>query len=154
MFSHSKSLTYESFIKINKDYKDIIKLVVDKNNYNTDLNIEINKDIEIKFNQLKIWNKNIDNLSKITDISMTKDYIFNNYKELKDYKNLLQVKINSVIKCEFDIEITKNKISKLLLDDKYINDWTKTILIIENEINLIVNQELFKKSADFLKSCS
>jgi hypothetical protein len=124
MFSHSKSLTYESFIKINKDYKDIIKSVVDKNNYNTDLNIEI------KFNKLKIWNKNIDNLLKITDISMTKDYIFNNYKELKDYKNLLQVKINSVIKFTFNIKITKNIISKLLLDDKYINDWTKTILII------------------------
>jgi hypothetical protein len=140
MSSKSERLTYKSYIKINKDFINIINEIL-KNNVKKTI-VELNTiiyEMTISYiNILNYWKKNISNLSKITNISLAKKYIINNHIELEKYKKETSEIIIYAKKYDSEVLKIQQKISELLLSDKYCNDWTEYITIIKFQVQLIL----------------
>jgi hypothetical protein len=145
MSSKIEKLTYKSYIKIKKDLKKLIIETVEHNIKDTilELNSKISINITKYIDILEIWNTHIDKLTNITDISIIKKYLINNYSELEIIKNKIIVLQNENLKYDSKIKKIKEKISQLLIDEKCNNDWTIDILKIESEIKLILYEQTY-----------
>jgi hypothetical protein len=142
----SERLTYKSYVKINEDLIVLINKIVNDNMKQMipESNSLINEIITSYINLSKQWLINIENLSKINDITKANEYIINNHIELESCKKKLKQNKINLEKYNFKISQTKDELSELITNDKCFSDWTIYSKIIEFEINLILYNSFFK----------
>jgi hypothetical protein len=139
----SDKLTYKSFIKINKDHINNIKSLIHKKDDTSEINDIILKNINKLNNTFNYWCKIINNLSNITDISMIKNILYiNNYEFLKFYKKNIAEKEIETNNCDIKYLNIQKKISELLINDNYLNDWSDSVSIILLEVKLMVIKQM------------
>lgn len=149
MSSKSEIITYKSFIELNKEYINNIKILIQTNDNCDKLNTTINYYIKASNKTYKRYEIIINYLLKITDLSILKEcknndrFNINNDEILNFYKQDIINKKIELNEHKSKIIFIQDKISELLVNDKHYYDWNKSFQFINLEVELMLYEQTY-----------